>query len=125
MGSRRTSPGLWTRCKANACRSAGMCKHSARKMQWAVHCYKVKGGRYVGVKSPRNSLVRWTKQRWRTFDGSKSGGKKRYLPASAWAHLSPDQIRRTNQSKSIGFRQGRQFVRQPRDVADIARRFRT
>lgn len=102
-----------------------MCKHSARKMQWAVRCYKAKGGGYVGPKSKDNGMVRWTAQKWRTVDGSRSGGKKRYLPDAAWRALSKSQIRRTNEAKRVGYEQGKQFVRQPKDVARVARRFRS
>ena len=121
----RTHPELWERSKREVCRKHKVCKHSARKMQLAVQYYKAHGGKYVGKKSPKNSLVRWTKQDWRTHDGSKSGGKKRYLPGKAWAHLTPDQIRRTNLAKKKGYLKGRQFVRQPRDVALVSKKFRT
>jgi hypothetical protein len=94
-------------------------------MQWAVRCYKAKGGGYVGPKSKDNGMVRWTAQKWRTVDGSRSGGKKRYLPDAAWRALSKSQIRRTNEAKRVGYEQGKQFVRQPKDVARVARRFRS
>ena len=120
----RTSPFLWEACKRDACSMGNMCKHSARKMQWAVHCYKSRGGKYKGKKRSDNSMVRWTKQKWRTFDGSKSGGKKRYLPSEAWKHLTKSQIRRTNKSKKMGFEMGKQFVKQPKDVSIVAKRYR-
>ena len=115
---------MWEACKKSACTKGRMCKHSARKMQWAVHCYKKKGGKYVGKKSSDNSMVRWTKQKWTTSDGSRSEGKKRYLPKEAWKALSKDQIRRTNEAKQKGYAKGKQFVSQPNDVANIAKRFR-
>lgn len=123
--AQRTNPRLWEACKKQACAKAKLCVHSARKMQWAVRCYKSKGGGYVGQKSSKNRLARWTRQRWRTHDGSKSGGKKRYLPALAWKDLSQDQIRRTNVTKSRGHRRGEQYVRQPADVVAAVRRHRT
>lgn len=119
----RTKPGLWNTCKHLACTKGKLCKHSARKMQYAVRCYKSKGGGYRGS-SQGNSLRRWGKEKWRTYSGKKSGGKLRYLPSKAWKHLSPRQIRTTNAAKRRGYKQGKQFVRQPKDVARIAKRFR-
>ena len=77
------------KAKDKACTEGGMCKHSARKMQWAVQYYKSHGGTYAGKKSPSNKLHQWTKQKWRTASGKKSEGKRRYLPAEALE--APDQ----------------------------------
>ena len=121
---KRTDPDLWERSKVAACREGGLCKHSARKMQWAVNYYKKKGGGYTGPKSSRNSLVKWTRQKWRTSSGRKSNGVRRYLPDAAWKHLSPSEIRRTNAAKRRGFEKGKQWVRQPKDIASKVRRFR-
>ena len=123
--AKRLDPALWEESKREACRKGGLCAHSARKMQWAVAHYKKAGGRYAGGKRADNGLVRWTKEKWRTHDGSKSEGRKRYLPSEAWSHLTPDQVRRTNAAKRRGTRRGKQFVAQPEDVALVARRFRT
>lgn len=38
------------------------------------------------------------------------GYTKRYLPAKAWAKLSPAERRATDQKKRQGSRQGRQFI---------------
>ena len=122
--SRRTDPDLWETSKRKACTDAKLCVHSARKMQWAVHHYKRHGGGYVGRKSPRNSLVRWSKQRWRTSSGTPSEGRRRYLPDAAWKSLSPAEVRRTNAAKRRGNAKGKQWVRQPRDVARKTRRYR-
>ena len=114
--ARKTHPALWESSKRRACTQAKLCDHSARKMQWAVRDYKARGGRYVGSKSPRNKLTRWSKQRWRTHSGKASRGRLRYLPDAAWRKLSRDQIRRTNASKRRGHARGKQYVRQPKDV---------
>ena len=113
----KTNPRLWETAKKKACTSGGLCKHSARKMQWATRYYKSHGGRYSGKRQPSNSLVRWGKQKWRTSSGKKSGGRLRYLPSKAWKQLSPSEKRRTNASKRRGYERGRQFVRQPKDIA--------
>ena len=118
----KLDPDLWQRAKREACRRAGLCLHSARKMQWASREYRLRGGRYADpAPSPRNSLRAWTAQRWRTHSGSPSDGKLRYLPDEAWKRLSPSQIRRTNRSKREGSKQGRQYVRQPADVVATIR----
>lgn len=116
MISAKRDPALWGESKRRACSRARLCKHSARKMQWAVRYYKEHGGRYVGSRSPRNSMARWTRQRWRTASGRPSRGRRRYLPAAAWGLLSPDEIRRTDAAKLRGFRKGKQWVKQPADV---------
>lgn len=121
----KTDPQLWRRAKEQACKQAGLCAHSARKMQWATRYYKKHGGSYKGKRSRRNSMAQWTVQRWRTQDGSPSEGKRRYLPDEAWRRLSPDEARRTNASKRRGFRKGKQWVAQPRDVARKTARVRT
>lgn len=122
--ARKQDPELWVRAKEKACKEAGLCLHSARKMQWAVRYYKQSGGRFSGKRSQKNSLVRWSRQKWKTKDGSKSDGRIRYLPAQAWAHLSPSQVRRTNKAKSLGYARGQQYVKQPDDVVKIVKRFR-
>ena len=124
MSATRRDPKLWESSKKRACTVAKMCKHSARKMQWAVRDYKRRGGGYREHKRASNKLVQWTKQRWRTHSGKTSDGVRRYLPDEAWSKLTPDQIRRTNASKRRGFRQGKQWVKQPRDVAKVASRVR-
>jgi hypothetical protein len=76
------------------------------------------------MKKPQESLKKWTEQKWRTSDGSPSKGKKRYLPDAAWKALSPAQKAATNAAKAKGNKQGKQFVKQPKKVADIAKQYR-
>ena len=123
--AKKKNPGLWEKAKREACRSAGLCKHSAREKQWATSYYKRHGGKYIGKKSKSNSLARWSKQKWRTSSGRKSGGKRRYLPNNAWKNLSKSEIRRTNKAKAKGYACGKQYVRQPKDIARKTRRYRT
>jgi len=75
------------------------------------------------AKSQR-SLEKWTREKWRTSDGTPSNGTKRYLPSAAWENLTPSQKRATNAAKAKGNRLGRQFVPQPEEVAKKASRFR-
>lgn len=121
----KKNPQLWSKAKKMACSKGGLCKHSARKMQWATRYYKQNGGKYVGAKSEKNSLRRWTKQKWRTSSRRKSDGVRRYLPDAAWKSLSKDEIRRTNESKRAGHERGKQWVKQPKDIARRTRRYRT
>ena len=76
------------------------------------------------MKKPQQSLREWTSQRWRTSDNTPSEGKKRYLPDKAWAALTPAERAATNRSKAEGNRQGKQFVPQPKAVAEKASRYR-
>jgi len=76
------------------------------------------------MKAPQKSLKKWTKQKWRTSDGSKSEGKKRYLPDKAWDALSASEKAATNAAKAKGNAKGKQFVAQPKGVAKKVKKFR-
>ena len=76
------------------------------------------------MKAPQKSLKKWTKQKWRTSDGSKSEGKKRYLPDKAWSALSASEKAATNAAKAKGNAKGKQFVAQPKGVAKKVKPFR-
>jgi len=77
------------------------------------------------VKAPQRSLLNWGKQKWRTSDGSPSKGKKRYLPDAAWKSLSASEKAATNRAKAKGNRAGKQFVKQPKNIAKKVRKYRT
>jgi len=76
------------------------------------------------MKAPQKSLKKWTKQKWRTSYGSKSEGKKRYLPDKAWDSLSASEKAATNAAKAKGNAKGKQFVAQPKGVAKKVKKFR-
>ena len=76
------------------------------------------------MKKPQKSLKNWTKQKWRTSDGSPSKGKKRYLPDAAWKSLSSGEKAATNRAKAKGNAKGKQFVKQPTKIAAKTRKFR-
>jgi hypothetical protein len=76
------------------------------------------------MKKPQQDLKNWTEQNWRTSDGKPSKGKKRYLPDAAWKELTPSQKASTNAAKAAGNKKGKQFVKQPKKVADIAKKHR-
>jgi hypothetical protein len=121
--AKKTNPSLWEKAKAQAKARMGG-KHSARAMQLAVKIYKEKGGGYSGAKSSSNKLSKWTKQKWRTSDGSKSKGKKRYLPDKAWKSLSSSEKAATNRAKAKGNASGKQFVAQPKGIAKKVAKYR-
>ena len=72
----------------------------------------------------QKSLKDWTAQRWKTSDGKPSKGKKRYLPAAAWASLSSTEKAATNKAKATGNAKGKQFVKQPKSIAKKTARYR-
>lgn len=123
----KTKPGLWknivARVKAGA-KGGDAGEWSARKAQIAVALYKKSGGRYSGAKSASNALVKWTKQNWTTSSGKPSDGKRRYLPKKAWQNLSPSEKQATNQAKAQGNQQGKQFVSQPKKIAQKVKKYR-
>lgn len=121
--AKKTNPSLWEKAKSQAKAKMGG-KHSARAMQLAVKIYKEKGGGYSGEKSSSNSLKKWGDQKWTTSDGSKSEGKKRYLPEKAWKSLTPAEKAATNRAKAAGDAKGKQFVAQPEKVAKKTAKFR-
>jgi hypothetical protein len=97
---------------------------SARKAQLATQEYKKSGGGYKGPKSSDNSLAKWTDQKWRTSDGTPSKGTKRYLPDKAWGSLSAGEKAATNRAKAAGNKAGKQFVAQPKSIAQKTSRYR-
>jgi len=77
------------------------------------------------MRQPQQSLKAWTEQKWRTKSGkpsSKTG--ERYLPAAAIKALSPAEYAATTRAKRAGKAAGKQFVKQPKGVAQKTARFR-
>lgn len=123
----KSNPGLWKRIvsRVKSSSSGGDSgEWSGRKAQIAVKAYKKAGGGYRGAKSSSNSLSKWSKQDWTTSSGKPSEGKRRYLPKAAWKALSQAQRAATNKAKAAGNSKGKQFVSQPKNIANIAKRFR-
>jgi len=122
--AKKTNPALWEKAKSEEKARMGG-KHSARAMQLAVSIYKKKGGGYKGAKSSSNKLAKWTKQKWRTKSGKASGQtEERYLPEKAIKSLSAKEYARTTAAKRAGTKQGKQFVKQPKSIANKVKRFR-
>jgi hypothetical protein len=76
------------------------------------------------LKKPQQSLKDWGKQKWRTSSGKPSKGKRRYLPDAAWNSLSSGEKAATNRAKAKGNKKGKQFVKQPKNIAKKTARFR-
>jgi hypothetical protein len=129
MTTKRTDEALWERIKkkvtgmSTAGTDAG--KWSARKAQMAVKMYKEAGGGYVGKKPASNSLVQWGKEDWMTKSGkpsSKTG--ERYLPRKAIQALTDKEYKRTTTAKRKATAKGKQFSKQPKDIADKTKDYR-
>ena len=123
----KTNPSLWKRVVASVksgSKGGDPGEWSARKAQLAVKIYKDKGGGYKDEKSESNKLTKWTKQEWTTSSGKPSEGKRRYLPKAAWKALSSSEKAATNRAKAEGNKKGKQFVKQPKSVAEKAAKFR-
>jgi hypothetical protein len=81
------------------------------------------------LKKPQQSLKDWTSQKWRTKSGKPStqGPKatgERYLPEAAIKSLSPSEYAATTKAKRAGKRAGKQFVAQPKKIAEKTRGYR-
>mgnify|MGYP001554381134 CR=1 FL=1 len=78
-----------------------------------------------GLKSSQKSLKKWTKQDWQTKSGKKSSDTgERYLPKKAIDALSSEEYARTTRAKREGSAKGKQFVKQPDDIAKKTARYR-
>lgn len=83
----------------------------------------------MALASSQKSLRAWTRQKWRTKSGKPStqGSKatgERYLPEAAIKAMSSEEYARTTKAKRAALRKGKQFSKQPKDVAKKAARFR-
>jgi hypothetical protein len=102
---------------------------SARKAQLVALEYKKAGGKYTGEKkSPQKSLSKWTQQDWGTKSGKPSTqGKEatgeRYLPKKAIQSLSASEYSKTSKAKREGTKAGKQFVKQPKKIAQKTSKF--
>ena len=122
--AKKRDPKKWAAAKARAKAKMGG-KHSARAMQLAVKYYKDAGGTYSGPKKKSNKLSKWSKQDWGTKSGKKSSETgERYLPKKARQALTAREYARTTAKKRKDTAAGKQFSRQPKDIAKKTRRYR-
>ena len=78
----------------------------------------------MALAKSKQSLKNWSAQKWKTSDGKPSKGKKRYLPEAAWNALSPAEKAATNRAKAKGNAKGKQFVKQPKNIAKKTKGYR-
>ena len=77
------------------------------------------------MKNPQQSLKDWTAQKWRTKSGKRSSDTgERYLPEAAIKNLSSSEYAATTRAKRAGKKAGKQFVKQPKGIAQKTARFR-
>jgi hypothetical protein len=80
----------------------------------------------MALSKAQQSLKKWGEQRWRTKSGkpsSKTG--ERYLPEKAIKALTASEYARTSAAKRKGKAAGKQFVKQPKGIANKVRKYRT
>lgn len=77
----------------------------------------------------QKSLDSWTKEEWGTKSGKNSTQGKnatgeRYLPKKARESLSDEEYARSTAKKRAAMRKGKQFSKQPDDVAKKTSKYR-
>jgi len=78
------------------------------------------------MKKSQKSLADWTRQDWRTKSGKPSAQTgERYLPAKAIKSLTSAEYSATTKAKRKGKAAGKQFVAQPKSIAEKTAKFRT
>ena len=125
----RTNEKLWKKIVSSVRKSSKGGKPgqwSARKAQLSVSLYKKRGGGYKGKKSQKNSLSKWTKQRWRTRSGKnsvvgKNASGERYLPSNVIKRLSKRQYDYTSSLKK---KSKKQYTRNSSSVRKAVRTHR-
>ena len=118
--AKKKNQALWNRIKARikaGSKGGKPGQWSARKAQLAVLAYKKAGGGYSGKKSSKNSLKKWTKQKWRTPSGKKSSETGEvYAPSKTIKKLKSTakgrkKLRAANRKKRAATRKGKQHAR--------------
>ena len=122
--AKKTDPKLWEKTKdkvTDGDKGGKPGQWSARKAQLATQEYKKAGGGYAGKKSDDNHLKQWTDEEWDTKSGKESGKTgERYLPKKARDSVSDEQYDRSTAKKRSDTAKGKQFSKQPKDVAKTA-----
>ena len=83
----------------------------------------------MALKRSQQDLKDWTKQKWRTKSGKPStqgpdATGERYLPSSAIASLSDSEYAATSAKKREDTKKGKQFSKQPKNIAQKTARHR-
>ena len=80
----------------------------------------------MALAKSQRSLKAWGKQKWRTKSGkpsSKTG--ERYLPEKAIKGLTAREYAATTAAKRAGKAKGKQFVKQPKNIAKKVKKYRS
>ena len=83
----------------------------------------------MAKRESQQSLDSWTKEEWGTKSGKNSTQGKnatgeRYLPKKARESLTDEEYNRSTAKKRAAIRKGKQFSKQPDDVAKKSARHR-
>ena len=79
----------------------------------------------MALAKSQQSLKSWTKQKWRTKSGKPSAKTgERYLPEKAIKSLTSAEYAATTRAKRQGTAAGKQFVKQPKNIAKKTAKFR-
>jgi hypothetical protein len=80
----------------------------------------------MSLTKSQRSLKAWGKQKWRTKSGKKSSVTgERYLPEKAIKALSSSEYAATTAAKKAGKAKGKQFVKQPKNIAKKVKQYRS
>ena len=80
----------------------------------------------MALTKSQRSLKAWGKQKWRTKSGKKSSVTgERYLPEKAIKALSSSEYAATTSAKKAGKAKGKQFVKQPKNIAKKVKQYRS
>lgn len=125
MNTGRTNNKLWEESKLKAIKKMGGL-FSARAMQLSGKLYREAGGGYTKNKTEaQKSLTKWTKEEWRTKSGLPSKlTSERYLPSKAIKALTSKEYEQTTKAKIRGTKEGKQFVKQPKKIAEKVKKYR-
>lgn len=78
------------------------------------------------MKASQKSLKDWTKEKWGTKSGKPSAKTgERYLPKKAREALSSSEYAATTAAKRKGSAAGKQFVKQPKKIANKVKQYRS
>ena len=79
----------------------------------------------MSLRKSQQSLRNWTTQDWGTKSGKPSAETgERYLPKKAREALSSQEYAETTKAKREGTKRGRQFVKQPKKIAEKTAKYR-
>ena len=80
----------------------------------------------MALAKSQRSLKAWGKQNWKTKSGKKSSKTgERYLPEKAIKNLSSAEYAATTKAKRQGTKKGKQFVKQPKNIAKKVKQYRS